>query len=230
MENKGKVLVVLTNIEQYGEDPEQTGLWLAEATEFVAEVTQAGYQVDYVSPQGGTVPIDPRSLKKWYVTEEDLRLRDSWDFQKRALTSSKKPEDISAQDYLAIYYTGGHGVVWDFPDNQALQDIALTIYQQGGFVTSVCHGLAGLLNLQDSSGHYLLAGKQVTGFTKWEEILSGKWKKIPFITETEAKKRGANFQQKFPFQSHALRDGRLITGQNPMSGRAVARLLLEAME
>ncbi len=74
MENKGKVLVVLTNIEQYGDDPEQTGLWLAEATEFVAEVTQAGYQVDYVSPQGGTVPIDPRSLKKWYVTEEDFDL------------------------------------------------------------------------------------------------------------------------------------------------------------
>ena len=97
---------------------------------------------------------------------------------KRTLTSSKKPEDISAQDYLAIYYTGGHGVIWDFPDNQALQDIALTIYEQGGFATSVCHGLASLLNVQDRSGYYLLAGKQVTGFSKWE--------KVPFIIETEA--------------------------------------------
>lgn len=225
-----KILVVLTNIDHYAHDDEKTGLWLAEATEFVEEVTKAGYAVDYVSPLGGPVPIDPRSLKKLYAKSSDLALRDSDDFRQRALLFSKKPSEVVAADYEAIYYTGGHGVVWDFPDNAELQDLALGIYEGGGFVTSVCHGLAGLLNIKDRAGNYLIAGKTITGFTKAEEVLSGKLKKVPFITETEAVKRGANFHKKLPFTAHAVRDGQLITGQNPMSGRAVAKLLVESLQ
>lgn len=225
-----KILVVLTNQATYGTDPEETGLWLAEATEFVEEVTKAGYAVDYVSPKGGQVPLDPRSLKKLYAKSSDLALRDSRDFQERALLFSKKPSDVVADDYEAIYYTGGHGVVWDFPDNAELQALALTIYESGGFVTSVCHGVAGLLNIKDRSGNYLIAGKAITGFTKAEEVLSGKLKKVPFITETEVVKRGANFKKKLPFTSHAVRDGQFITGQNPMSGRAVGKLLVESSQ
>lgn len=224
-----KVLVVLTNVSQYKNDQEETGLWLAEATEFVEEVTRAGYEVDYVSPKGGRVPIDPRSLKPWYVKLTDLELRDSADFQDRALINSLQPSEVRASDYIAIYFTGGHGVVWDFPQDRQLQNLVLTIYQNGGFVTSVCHGLAGLLNVKDAEGNYLISGKQLTGFTKWEEYLSGKMKKVPFVTETEAIQRGALFRQKFPFTSHAIQDGRLITGQNPMSGRAVAKLLVKSL-
>lgn len=225
-----KILVVLTNQATYWTDPEETGLWLAEATEFVEEVTKAGYAVDYVSPKGGQVPLDPRSLKKLYAKSSDLALRDSNDFQERALSSSKKPSDVVATDYEAIYYTGGHGVVWDFPNNKELQSIAEGIYQAGGFVTSVCHGVAGLLNLKDEVGNFLISGKKITGFTHVEEILSGKVKKVPFGTEKEAIKRGADFQKKLPFTSFALRDGQLITGQNPMSGRAVAKLLIQSLQ
>ncbi|MXQ49072.1 type 1 glutamine amidotransferase domain-containing protein [Streptococcus pneumoniae] len=225
-----KILVVLTNQATYGDDPEETGLWLAEATEFVEEVTKAGHAVDYVSPLGGPVPIDPRSLKKLYAKSSDLALRDSKDFQERALLFSQNPSEVVSGDYAAIYYTGGHGVVWDFPDNGELQSIAAAIYEAGGFVTSVCHGVAGLLNLKDRSGNYLIAGKRITGFTHGEEILSGKVKKVPFGTEKEAIKRGAKFQKKLPFASFALRDGQLITGQNPMSGRAVAKLLVESLQ
>lgn len=225
-----KILVVLTNQATYGDDPEKTGLWLSEATEFVEEVMAAGYAVDYVSPKGGSVPIDPRSLKKRYATTNDLALRDSQDFQNRALLSSQKPSDVVVADYVAIYYTGGHGVVWDFPNHGELQSIAEGIYQAGGFVTSVCHGVAGLLNLKDAAGNYLIAGRKITGFTHLEEILSGKAKKVPFGTEKEAVKRGADFQKKLPFTSFAIRDGQLITGQNPMSGRAVAKLLIKSLQ
>ncbi|HFR3976136.1 TPA: type 1 glutamine amidotransferase domain-containing protein [Streptococcus suis] len=193
--NTKKILVVLTNVSQYKNDEEKTGLWLAEATEFVDEVTKAGFEVDYVSPKGGSVPIDPRSLKKAYVSKEDLQLSESSDFKERALLHSLKPEDVQPEDYIAIYYTGGHGV-------------------------------AGLLNIRARDGRHLIEGKKITGFTKWEEILSGKLKKVPFITETEVKKRGADFQKKLPFTSFALQDGRFVTGQNPMSGRAVAKRLL----
>ncbi|MGQ7408022.1 type 1 glutamine amidotransferase domain-containing protein [Streptococcus suis] len=224
--NTKKILVILTNVSQYKNDEEKTGLWLAEATEFVDEVTNAGFEVDYVSPKGGSVPIDPRSLKKVYVSKEDLQLSESADFKERALLRSLKPEDVQPEDYIAIYYTGGHGVIWDFPDNKELQEIANSIYEQGGYISSVCHGVAGLLNIRARNGGYLIEGKKITGFTKWEEILSGKLKKVPFITETEVKKRGADFQKKLPYTSFAIQDGRFVTGQNPMSGRAVAKRLL----
>lgn len=222
-----KVLVVLTNVAKYATKNEATGLWLAEATEFVAEMEKAGVAVDYVSPKGGYVPIDPRSLKETYTDEEALSIYQSQDFQTRALAQSLKPDQINPADYAAIYFTGGQGVVWDFPDNQELQAISSVIYQNNGYVTSVCHGLAGLLNVKDATGAYLIAGKRITGFTQMEEVLSGKSKLVPFGTEQEAKKRGADFVKKAPFTSHAVQDGRLITGQNPMSGRAVAQLLLE---
>lgn len=117
-------------------------------------------------------------------------------------------------------------MIWDFPDNKELQEIANSIYEQGGYISSVCHGVAGLLNIRARDGRYLIEGKKITGFTKWEEILSGKLKKVPFITETEVKKRGADFQKKLPYTSFAIQDDRFVTGQNPMSGRAVAKRLL----
>lgn len=137
-----KILIVLTNVTRYAHTTDATGLWLGEATEFVETVQAAGYQVDYVSPHGGFVPLDPRSMR--YTDEASLTLYESTDFQQRALTHSLRPQDVQASDYAAIYYTGGHGVMWDFPENTDLQTLSLAILQQGGFVTSVCHGIAGL--------------------------------------------------------------------------------------
>lgn len=225
-----KILVVLTNQSTFGNDPEKTGLWLSEATEFIEEVEKNGYIVDYVSPKGGKVPIDPRSLKAPYANSNAKEMMNSKDFSERALTNSLKPSDIDPSDYVAIYYTGGHGVVWDFPENEELQNIAIKIYEDGGFVSSVCHGIAGLLNIKDKSGNYLIEGKKITGFTQMEENLSGKNNKVPFGTEEEAVKRGADFKKNLPFTRFAIRDGQLITGQNPMSGKAVAEKLIEALK
>lgn len=96
----------------------------------------------------------------------------------------------------------------------------------GGYVTSVCHGVVGLLNLRDDAGNYLIAGRTVTGFTNGEETLNGTLKHMPYLTEDELKKRGANYVKKRPFADHAVQDGRLITGQNPFSPRSVAKLLV----
>lgn len=224
-----KIAIILTNQATYGTSDEKTGLWLAEATDFVKEVEVAGYGVDYISPKGGQVPIDPRSLKRLYVNKEVEKVYQSQDFSNRALLHTLKASDVHASDYCAIYFTGGHGVVWDFPDNKDLQKLAQSIYETGGYVASVCHGLAGLLNISLSDGQYLISGKKVTGFTNMEEILSGKQRKVPFATETEAKKRGAIFLKKRPFASFSLADKRVVTGQNPMSGQAVAKLLLSEM-
>ncbi|MCI1554354.1 MAG: type 1 glutamine amidotransferase domain-containing protein [Levilactobacillus sp.] len=225
--NLKKMLIVLTNTTRYGQTTDPTGLWLSEATEFALLVQQAGYQVDYVSPQGGFVPLDPRSMK--YTDEEIMTVYETADFQQRALMNSLRPAQVVPADYVAIYYAGGHGVMWDFPDDEALQTIAAAIYGHGGYVTSVCHGIAGLLNIRTASGAYLIANHRVTGFTKAEEVLAGKRSVVPFFNQAEVQKRGAIFTKKRAYKTYAVQDERLITGQNPFSAKAVAQLLLQAL-
>lgn len=221
-----KALVVLTNIGQYGDDPEPTGLWLAEATEFVYKMNKAGIKVDYVSPKGGKVPLDPRSMKSIYASNRDFHIFNSIDFKMHALINSLKPSNINPDDYFVIYYTGGHGVLWDYPKNLELQAIAQNIYSNGGYITSVCHGVVGLLNIKDANGRFILDGRHITGFTDEEEVLGGKKDKVPYSAEEEAKYRGARYIKTLPYTPNAVKSGRVITGQNPFSGRAVARKLL----
>ena len=128
------ILVALTNIPTYGEKNAATGLWLGEAAEFVDEVGKRGYAVDYVSPQGGYVPLDPRSMKRTYADAATFALYRSQDFQERALARSMRPDDVEAEKYAALYYTGGHGVMWDFPGSEGLARLCLQIYHGGGFL------------------------------------------------------------------------------------------------
>ena len=223
-----KILVVLTSVEKYPNMSRATGLWLGEAVHFVKKVEAAGYQVDYVSPRGGNTPIDPHSLAMaddtdwaWYQTKE---------FMNR-LGSTLKPSDVNPDDYVALYFAGGHGVIWDFPDNEALQALSRKIYENGGYVSSMCHGAVGLLNIKLSDGTLLVKGKKVTGFSNEEEKLAGLDKYVPFLTETELVNRGAIYQKaNEPWAAFAVEDRRLISGQNPASGGAVADLLLKALE
>ncbi|WP_138502164.1 type 1 glutamine amidotransferase domain-containing protein [Nostoc sp. PA-18-2419] len=222
-----KILVVLTSVEKYPNMNRATGLWFGEAIHFVKKVEEAGYEVDYVSPQGGYTPIDPHSLAmtdssdwEWYQNKE---------FMNR-LGTTLKPSEVKPDDYVAIYYAGGHGVVWDFPENEELQAISRKIYENNGFVSSVCHGALGLLNIKLSDGALLVKDKEVTGFSNEEEKLAHLDEFVPFLTETELITRGAIYKRADqPWASFAIEDKRLITGQNPASSGAVADLLIAAL-
>jgi putative intracellular protease/amidase len=222
-----KILVVLTSIEKYPNMNRATGLWLGEAVHFVKKVEAAGYEVDYVSPKGGYTPIDPHSLAmadstdwEWYQRKE---------FMNR-LGTTLKASEVKPDEYVAIYYTGGHGVIWDFPENEELQAISRKIYEKGGFVSSVCHGAVGLLSIKLSNGSVLVKGKKVTGFSNEEEKLAELDKFVPFLTESELVARGAMYKKADkPWAPFAIEDTRLITGQNPASGGAVADLLIAAL-
>ncbi|WP_461226307.1 type 1 glutamine amidotransferase domain-containing protein [Lacticaseibacillus suihuaensis] len=222
-----KVLVVETNVMQYGDRAEPTGLWLGEAAEFVSAMAAHHVAVDYVSPKGGFVPLDPRSMR--YVDADIMRVYEQPDFIDRALTHTLAPAAVNPADYAAIYYTGGHGVMWDFPDEAGLAQLAAAIHAQGGIVASVCHGIAGLLNVTAASGQRLIAGRTITGFTASEELLAGKRRIVPFLNRQAATARGAHFVQKRAYREFAVQDGQLITGQNPFSVKAVARLVLAAI-
>ncbi|USS91340.1 type 1 glutamine amidotransferase domain-containing protein [Fructilactobacillus carniphilus] len=222
-----KILVVETNVANFAGTTHLTGLWLGESAEFVSVMEQAGFDIDYVSPNGGYVPLDPRSMKDTYVDEVTLKTYLKHDYQVRGLAQTLTPAQISPEDYDAIYFTGGHGVMFDFPDNQDLQKLTVAIYENGGYLCSVCHGIAGLLNVKLDNGNYLIDGKKVTGFTTSEELLSGNSKRVPFLNEKVATSHGAEFVKERPFKSFVVQDKQLITGQNPESPKAVAEQLLK---
>lgn len=222
-----KILVAVSSFEKYPNLPRATGLWLGEAVHFVKKVEAAGYTVDFVSPRGGYTPIDPHSLAmaepvdwEWYLDKA---------FMNR-LGTTLRPDQVRAEDYAAIYFAGGHGVVWDFPDDAGLQALSRDIYEAGGIVSSVCHGAVALLNIRLSNGELLIQGKEVTGFTNEEEKLVGLDAHVPYLTETELRHRGVHFRQAdAAWQPFAVADQRVITGQNPASGGPVAELVLQAL-
>lgn len=227
---KRRVLVVMTNHAAYPSRSDTTGLWLTELTHFYDVLREAGYLMDFVSPRGGKVPLDERSLG-WLYRDDSAKahLKDPA-FMGR-LEATQSAASVNPSDYLAIYYTGGHGTMWDFKGNQDLKRLAEAIYRQGGIVSSVCHGAAGLLDLQTEGGKPLIEGRQVTGFSNMEEVLSGVQSQVPFSLQDELRARGANYQKSvMPFMSYAVTDGRLVTGQNPSSGKAVGKALLQAIQ
>ncbi|WP_286912317.1 MULTISPECIES: type 1 glutamine amidotransferase domain-containing protein [unclassified Pseudomonas] len=223
-----KILVVLTNTAKYPGLNRATGLWLGEAVHFVDVVQKAGYSVDYVSPEGGYVPVDPHSLQM--APELDWQWYDDKRFMSR-LGASLSPGKVKAEDYEVIYYTGGHGVMYDFPDNQALQDLARKVYEKNGIVAAVCHGVVGLLNIKLSDNTLLLKDRQVTGFSNTEEKLAELDKVVPFLTENELGARGGAYSKHDdPWAPFVVTDGRLITGQNPKSTALLAEKVLEQLK
>ncbi|CAM3044234.1 type 1 glutamine amidotransferase domain-containing protein [Pseudomonas plecoglossicida] len=219
-----KILVVLTNTAKYPQLNRATGLWLGEAVHFVDEVQRAGCTVDYVSPNGGYVPIDPHSLQM--APEMDWQWYDDKSFMNR-LGASLSPGQVKAEEYGAIYYTGGHGVMYDFPDDQPLQELARRIYENNGIVAAVCHGVAGLLNIKLSDNSLLLKDRKITGFSNTEEKLAELDKVVPFLTENELGARGGIYSKHDdPWAPFVVTDERLITGQNPQSTSLLAEKVL----
>lgn len=218
-----RILNVVSNVAHYADPSEPTGLWLSELTHAYDVFAAKGFAQRIVSPKGGLSPLEPRALK-WPLLDASAKAWLADDARMALLSSTARPEDIDPADFDAIYFTGGHAVMWDFPDSEGLQAITRAIWERGGVVSAVCHGYCGLLNTKLSDGTSLVAGKRVTGFSWREEILAGVAKKMPYNAEEEMKRRGTRYEKAFlPFVSYAVVDGRLVTGQNPSSAKATAQ-------
>lgn len=217
-----RILHVVSNVGHYPDASTPTGLWLSELTHAWDLFAARGFGQRIVSPKGGPAPLEPRALK-WPLLDGSAR---AWleDPARMALLSSTAPPDaIDPADYDAIWFTGGHAVMWDFPDSAGLQAITRAIWDRGGIVSAVCHGYCGLLNTRLPDGRLLVEGKRLTGFSWAEEVLAGVARKMPYNAEAEMKRRGALYAKALlPFVPHVVADGRLVTGQNPFSARAAA--------
>lgn len=224
-----KTLVVVTNVSKYENTERPTGLWLGEAVHFVNVMEEAGHKIDYVSSNGGYTPIDPHSLENDFMTPTDWKYYTNQEFMNK-LGNTLSVDEVNPEDYDVIYYTGGHGVIWDFPNDSKMQEVAKKIYENGGIVSAVCHGLAGLLNIKLSNGKNLIDGVKLTGFSNSEEVAVGLDKLVPYLTETELVNRGANYVKGADWAEFAVSDNRVVTGQNPASGAAVAKEVLNVLK
>lgn len=224
-----KVLVVVTNTSKYETENRPTGLWFGEAVHFVDVMEKAGFEIDYVSSKGGYTPIDPHSLGNEFMTEVDWKYYTDYKFMNK-LGNTLSVDQVNPKDYGVIYYTGRHGVIWDFPNDIKMQKIAKTIYENGGIVSAVCHGLAGLLNVKLSNGKNLVEGVTVTGFSNSEEKAVQLDSLVPYLTETELVSRGAKYVKGDDWSEFAVVDNRIVTGQNPASGASVAKEVLKILK
>ena len=218
-----RILIVVTNIGHYEADPSHpTGLWLSELTHAYDIFAERGFEQTIVSPAGGKSPLEPRSLK---FPNYDASAR-SWHenpARMALLDDTASAEDIDSADYDAVYFTGGHAVMFDFPGSVGLQRIARDIFERGGVVGAVCHGYCGLLDTTLSDGSYLVAGRDLTGFSWREEGLARVDKLVPYNVEERIQERGARYSKALlPFVSNAVVDGNLVTGQNPGSAKETA--------
>ena len=217
-----RILHVVTNVAHYDDPSEPTGLWLSELTHAWRIFADLGCRQRLTSPAGGPVPLEPRALK-WPNLDATAKAWLADETRMELLAHSARPDEIDPADYDAIHFTGGHGVMWDFPGAIGLQRLTRAIYERGGIVSSVCHGYCGLLNTTLSDGTLLVAGRRLTGFAWSEEVLAGVAKKVPYNAEEEMKRRGARYEKALlPFVPKVVVDGRLVTGQNPQSARATA--------
>lgn len=224
-----KILNIVTNQGTYGDLDKPTGLWLGELTHFYDALESEGFEQDIASPRGGRSPLEPRSLGRLTADRSVRRRLEDPAFMTR-LEHTLPAKDITWSDYDAIYFTGGHGTMWDFRSDPDLQRLARDMFENGRIVASVCHGYTALADVRLSNGQYLLKDKRVTGYSWNEEVIAGVAKRVPYNIEEIVKQQGARYEKaRLPLVPFSVRDGNLVTGQNPMSARAVARDVLEAL-
>ncbi|MEW2401836.1 type 1 glutamine amidotransferase domain-containing protein [Streptomyces sp. NPDC046862] len=227
MPRTNRILVIVTSSGEYQKVGYRTGLWLGELTHFYDVAEQAGFEVTIASIEGGSVPLDPESLAHTVLSDlgTDKRYTDRLFMDK--LKDTVAVTQVDVDDYDAIYLTGGHGVMFDFHQSEALETLIARFHETDRIVSAVCHGPCGLLDVTLSSGEPLVKGRNVTGFSWREEELAQRAHAVPYSLEDRLKELGASYSTtEKPFDVHVVEDGRLITGQNPSSAKAVAEAVV----
>lgn len=223
-----KILIVLTSHDQLGDTGKKTGFWLEEFAAPYYVLKDAGAAITLASPKGGHPPLDPKSDLPENLTESTKRFRTDKAAQAE-LANTKKLADMSANDFDAIFYPGGHGPMWDMPDNATSIALIEAFVKAGKPVAAVCHAPAAFVNVRGKDGEYLVQGKRVTGFTNAEEEAVGLSAVVPFLLADRLKERGGAYSNGANWAPYVQVDGRLVTGQNPASSGPVAEELLKLL-
>lgn len=223
-----KVLIVLTSHEELGNTGEKTGFWIEEFASPYYILADAGVDLTLASPKGGQPPVDPKSESSDAQSSSTKRFYGDYDLIDKVAHTLKLSE-VNETDYDAVFYPGGHGPLWDLSADAISITLIENFYKNNKPVAFVCHAPAALLKVKAPDGEPLVKGKEVTGFSDTEEEAVKLTKVVPFLLEDELKKLGAHYSKGDNWNSYVKEDGLLITGQNPASSEAVAKLLLTAI-
>ncbi len=224
-----KILFVLTSHSELGNTGEKTGFWVEEFAAPYYVMVDEGVDVTIASPKGGQPPIDPKSeapdaqteATKRYYADEPL---------KEKVAHTKVLADVKATDFDAVFYPGGHGPLWDLYSDENSIALIQDFWAAGKPVAAVCHAPSALLNVKDENGAPLVKGKKVTGFTNTEEEAVKLTDVVPYLLEDELKAKGGHYSKGADWGSYVVKDGMLITGQNPASSEEAAKEMLAVLK
>ncbi|VDC03377.1 unnamed protein product [Peniophora sp. CBMAI 1063] len=205
------------------------GWYLPEAAHPYYSFVDAGFNVDFAAPKGPNPPVNDYSVEA-YTDEECKRfLKDDVSVKKLATATALK--DVDHSKYDAIFYVGGVGPVFDLPDDPVNIALANEFWRSGRIVSAVCHGPAALVNVTDADGKNIYAERVATAFSDVEEAALNFTADVPFAVETRIRERGGKYE-KAPenFGVKVCIDGKLYTGQNPASAKALGDAIAKALK
>jgi putative intracellular protease/amidase len=220
-----KILMVLTSHDQMGDTGKKTGFWLEEFAAPYFVFRDAGAEITLASPKGGQPPIDPSSDADSAQTDDTRRFKADTAAQKK-LANTLKLSDVTEAGFDAIFYPGGHGPLWDLAEDPDSKRLIEAFAAADRPVGAVCHAPAVFRHTRRADGKPLVSGRRVTGFTNTEEEAVGLTKIVPFLVEDMLKANGGAYEKGADWSSFVLRDGKLVTGQNPASSAEAARQVL----
>jgi len=218
-----RILIATTSHATKGSTGQPTGAYLPEVAHPYDVFVRAGYQVELASVAGGRIPLDG-------VDDADAASREFLTRHASELERSTAADAVDAGRYDAIFFAGGHGAMWDLPDNPPFARVASSIYERGGVVAAVCHGPAALVNIRLTNGQPLVAGKRVSAFTNEEERAVKLDQVVPFLLADKLTERGAQHDPAPMWQSKVVVSERLVTGQNPASAAGVAQAVVDVLQ
>ncbi len=222
-----KILFIVSNANYYGKSTISTGNSFSEIINAYHTFVSAGYTVDFVSPEGGAIPLayinTSDSFQKRYLYNPDFM---------DAMAHTASPQEIDYRNYKAVHYIGGGSAMYGVAENTAIQQIAMQVYEENnGIVSSVCHGTAGIVHLKTKDGKYLVEGKNISGYPdSWEKQDGEYFKHLPFLIQKTVEERGGKFKFSKPNTAYVEADGRVVTGQNFQSSSGVALKIIEIVE
>ena len=220
-----KILMVLTSHDQLGDTGKKTGFWLEEFAAPYYVFKGAGAKVTIASPKGGQPPLDPTSDTPDAQTEATKRFKGDAAAQ-ADLAQTLVLSAVTAHDFDALFYPGGHGPLWDLAEDADSTKLIETFARTNRPIAAVCHAPAVFKHPKGADGKPLVFGKTVTGFTNTEEEGVGLTKVVPFLVEDMLRANGGLYQKGADWGSFVVVDGKLVTGQNPASSEEAAQKLL----
>lgn len=225
-----RILMIATSADRMIPGTEPTGVWLEELTTPYYAFRDSGAEVTLASIRGGAIPVDQRSVNADGENDASVERYLKDEALKAEIASTPAFTSIDPDGYDAVFLPGGHGTMFDYPVSEELARLVERFDREGKIVAAVCHGPAGLVSAKKPDGTPLVAGRRVAAFTDSEERAVGLDDAVPFLLETRMKELGAKHEAGPDFQPFALRDGNMVTGQNPASATRTPQLVMEALK